>query len=223
MTILNLTTKTIPDFLIFSSILYFVPKLLLEYWGRQLKVFHLKITICNFFVETKNKKSMFHVGFTTKPNLFCDFLLFFSYRSKIVRSKKSIFHDDFIEFNDKTEPYFFISSCFFHTGPKLLVEYWGRPMKVFGAKKQYATSSWKRIIRNLYFALTLLNLTTKTIPDFLIFSSILYFVPKLLLEYWGRQLKVFQLKITICNFFVETKNKKSMFHVGFTTKPNLFL
>ena len=122
--------------------------------------------------------------FDHKTEPFFEFLLFLSYRSKSVRSKKSIFHDDFIEFNDKTEPYFFIFSCFVHISPKVFLEYWGRPLKVFEAKITICNFSWDQRIRNLYFTLTLLNLTTKTIPEFLILSLFLYFVPELLLEYW---------------------------------------
>ena len=59
------------------------PKLLPDNWGRPLKVLEAKITICNFFVETKNKKSIFHVDLTSKLNPVFYFLLFLSCRPKV--------------------------------------------------------------------------------------------------------------------------------------------
>ena len=140
------------DFLLFFHI---GPKLLLDNWGRPLKVLEAKITICNFFVETKNKKSIFHVDLTSKLNPVFYFLLFLSYRPKLLveywgrpmkvfeakilicnffvgtKNKKPIFH---VDLTSKLNPVFYFL-LFLSYRPKLLVEYWGRPMKVFGAKK----------------------------------------------------------------------------------------
>ena len=63
--------------------------------------------------------------------------------------------------------------------------------------------------------MTLLNLTTKTNPDSLIFSCILNIGPKSILEYRGRPLLVFEANLTICNILVGTKNKNPIFHVDF--------
>ena len=58
------------------------------------------------------------------------------------------------------------------------------------------------------------------IPDF--FDFLLYpsSCSKIASGELGRPLKVFEAKITICNFFVKTKNKKSIFHVDLTSKLN---
>ena len=181
----DLSTKKSPIVSFFSVSFILSPKLLLEYWGCPLKVFQVKITSYNFFVGTTNKRSIFHVDLTTK-----------------------------------TTPISLIFPCILYSSPKLLLEYWGCPLKVFEAKITKFIFFMETKNKKSIFHVDFIEFNDKTEPCFLILSSILYFVPELLLRYWGSPLKVFQPKITICNFFVETKNKKSIFHVDLTSKLN---
>ena len=103
-------------------------------------------------------------------------------------------------------------------------KYRGRPLIVFEAKLTICNNLEGTKNKNLYSTLTLLNLTTKTNTDFLIFSCIPNIGPKSLLEYRGRPMIVFEAKLTICNILVGTKNKNlraTLTFMNLTTKTIL--
>ena len=125
--------------------------------------------------------------------------------------KKPTFHVDLIEFDHKTTPDFrffpiflsWVQKCFWSTG--------GTIWNFSELNYQSVSFLWKRRKRNLFFMLIWLNLTINWSLIF-DFSNMSFIGPKMLLEYWGHQLKVFWAKLPICIVFAETKKKKHIFH-----------